>query len=408
MDTANQMRPTLFPIPLLLLLAASPAPAAETPLLPPAAPGARVIPSASGEELPLQMGEATRCNRIERQVALLTPRVVVGEPVIFRLLLHCETPGQQTEFLANLSFGNDIRIRVEPPAHTRIRPYEYLGIPRGTAGPTATLDMEGIPFYRFDFRMAFDGETVTGAAFDIPGTYRIDFVHNCVTHDEPPRQMMMGTFELEVLPAEGEDARALELLDDLDSFRALHLHNSRGIDRSPLLDAHRASRFERLFRELPGARIRPHAGFVLADHYLREERVDEAMEVYSALLEDYPDTPFAETAMFLMAQTAGTYRSREEARALYHRAWSHPSATQLIHPRSSSYTLYVEPFFEALEPAQTQWVLFERPAPDPESESEVEPEEPRIYLADEVQEMLGLPGEVTADMIMERLGQSPR
>lgn len=376
--------------------------AAEGPL-DQAAPIHGIMPDAPAPFTGVIEGEAVECGDIERKITLITPRVVVGEPVLLRLAIRNKEPRISREFMANMTFGNDIRIRVTPEPRTRIRPYEYLGIPRGATGATATLDMQGVPFYRFDFRMAFDGETVSGAAFDTPGTYRLEVSHNCLLGGGNVERLFMGTFDVVVERAEGDDARALELLNDLRAFRALQLHAARDIDRSTLVTEPLMQRFKRLVEEFPNARVRPHAAFVLADYHLLQRDFEKCIEVLELIMRDYPETPHEEQAAFQLLPLYRFHRPDTAARDLYHFLWSHPVYTQLLHPENDNFTRYITPWTRTVANVGSQWMIFPQPGPDPEVGETVEG--PTVILPEGLQRAFGLPEVITPEIYRQLLEQ---
>lgn len=335
-------------------------------------------------------GEPVTCNGVERRMVLLNPRPVIGEPVHLRLLLRNDGSVAKPEFMASMAYGNDLRIFVTPPAAGGLRPYEYLGYPMGSGQPTAVLEMLGIERYRLDFRMSYDAETVTGAAFDVAGVYRLDVVLNCRTPNGRPEPMRLGTFTLEVGVPDGEDRRAMDLLDDLHCFQAIQLLTSVLPNQRPLLGDGRADKFARVVESLPKARLRPYAMLVLADHLIRQGDARGALLLYDQLRRDYPWHPLAETVLFYRLQIA----QREGDEALVWRyfndIWTDPQATALLYPKNNVWDRHVKPRLREVE-IGTQWMIQATPGPDPERVPRPGEQGPRIVLSEEVQQMLGLP-----------------
>lgn len=350
--------------------------------------------------------ESVECNGITRQIAVLNTNVVTGEPVLFRMMVTNRNPIISREFMANMSFGNDVRVVVYPARQLRIPRYEYVGIPRGTTGATASLDMEGIGMYRFDFRMAFDQDTISGAAFDIPGQYRLEFIHNCLASEASGRRPMnMGTVDIIVEAAKGQDARAAELLNEPQAYRAIQLHAARDLDRSLLLTPPVVERFRRIVEELPEARVRPHVAITLADYYLLNRHHDECIAMLELVRRDYPGTPHDEMAAYQLLPLYRAHRSFEKARDLYHSMWTDPALTQLINPNNDNFVRFVSPWLADLKTPGTQWMLFPEPGPDPQLGEEEEG--PTLIVPEELQRALGVPGVITPDVrrqLLEDMG----
>ncbi|MCC5875465.1 MAG: bacterial transcriptional activator domain-containing protein [Candidatus Sumerlaeia bacterium] len=341
--------------------------------------------------------ETVQCNGIDRQIAVLNTELVTGEPVLFRMIVTNSNPRMSREFMANMSFGNDVRVIVYPARQLRIPQYEYVGIPRGATGATASLDMEGIGMYRFDFRMAFDQDTVSGASFDIPGQYRLEFIHNCISAEASARRTMnLGTVDITVRAAEGQDARAAELLNDPRAYRALQLHAARDLDRTTLLTPPVVERFRRIVEELPEARVRPHVAITLADHYLLNRNHDECIALLELIRRDYPGTPHDEMAAYQLLPLYRGHRSVDKARELYHSMWADASLTQLLNPNNDNFVRYVTPWLSKLSTPGTQWMLFPKPGPDPMLGEEEEG--PTLIVPEELQRALGVPGVITPDV----------
>src|SRR5690606_8300538 len=100
--------------------------------------------------------------------------------------------------------------------------------------PTAVIELQWPEPVRFDFRMAWDQETVTGAAFDTPGEYVLRIGHTCRLKDAPPQKLLMGDFKITVLPPEGDDRKALDILDEFHIFKAFQIRSSHLANAEPV------------------------------------------------------------------------------------------------------------------------------------------------------------------------------
>ena len=215
-----------------------------------------------------QLGPATECGNIRRQFAVMNPVIVRGEPLIVRMLLEVIDPDDKAEFQAQLNFGADLKAVIYPPEG---QPYEFLGRQLGTNIPTSVVQMNDFERFRMDVRLAMDSETISGSAFDIEGEYRIRFILMCSEEKELPRPQEMGVFNVKVLPAEGDDAKALEILDDYTIFEALQA-NTAVYGRRELLSEENVRQLSRLVSEAPKAALRPYAMMLLADYYRKNEK----------------------------------------------------------------------------------------------------------------------------------------
>ena len=224
----------------------------------------------------------------------------------------------------------------------------------------------------------------------------------------PPTLVPLGVFDIVVSPAEGQDRRALELLNDLKAFRAIHLHSPRDIDRSQLLDARLLERFQRVLTDLPEARLRVHAAFVLHEHYLVEGETEKALEMLEMIRREYEGTPHQEVATFQLVQLLRIYGREERARTLYHEMWADPVGTQSILPQSENYRRFIQGYVARLPKPGSQWMLFPEPGPDP-ALAEAE-EGPAFIIPEDLQQALGLPPVLTTEIynqIMRERGLAP-
>lgn len=330
-----------------------------------------------------QIGPMQECGVFQRQIVQLTPKATVGEPVYFRLLVTNKRVREDHEFRTTLSFGNDIKAFIMPPGG---RVYEYAGLRMGSAVPNSVVKMGGVRHFRFDMRLAMDDQTVTGAAFDIPGTYKIRFTMACRAEGENRGDtQLMGDFALEVTQPQGDDALALEILNNFEIFRTFQARTTQ-LGTQPLTTAADIRKLERVVKEAPAAAIRPHAMVILAQHYRREGDVDASLAMLDRVLADHPESLVAEEALLAKLNIAEAAGRRDLARQAYLQAWQDPKTGQVLIPGSWHYEAFVTP---TKPPANPQWMVMAEPWQKPEM---LEREGmPRIVVSPEVQAEWGLP-----------------
>ncbi len=366
--------------------------AEASPLLPPALPHSglgetvRYHGPESPEQKPL-FGPPVVYAGVERQIVVLNPEIVVGEPLHVRLLLRATEPETRPQFMARLAWGTDIRAFLIPPDSNR--PYEFLGQRLGSNVPMGAVEFEDFTNMRLDFRMAMDRDAVTGAAFEIPGTYQMRVLHTGHGRGGSRQEFRLGDFEITVRQPEGDDARALEILDDYRVFELFQIRSTfHGSGRQIATEAH-LEMLERLVEEVPSAALRPHAMVILAEHNRRIRDLERAYELYDRVAEEYAGSPLAEEATMARLRTTMAHEDLSESRRVFAQAWSDPRLTQLAYPNSPHWNMFVKNLLP--EERGTQWMVFEKPGPDPEMEHE---NGPRMVFSEEVQQMWGLPAEM--------------
>ncbi len=327
--------------------------------------GVRPAPDGSPFAKPF-VGPTILCQGVERSLVVLNPEIVEGEPLLFRLLLRSTTPGRKQEFKARLSFGTDFNVNVFPPAG--MAPYTYMGASRGTIVPTSTIEMTRVSAFRMPFRMAVDEETVTGAAFDRAGTFRLQFLLDCIAGDERPSRDVLAEVDVVVKPAEGDDKKALDILSsDHSVYTYIQLHTAgNGRDRAPIGDR-RLALIKRVIDEAPTARVRPHAMFVLGDYLATTKTIDEGMVVYRRIITEYAGTPHEEDAWFSLLRCQSELMDYEAAFATFSRLWADPFYSQLIPPGGGYWRTYADPHLKTT--VGGQWMIQDKPGPDPEDDS---------------------------------------
>ncbi len=345
----------------------------------------------SQEQTPLY-GRPVVCEDVERQMVVLNPEIVVGEPLHLRLLLRAHRPELEPQFVGQLAWGTGIRALLIPPNSQRS--YEYLGQRLGSNVPMGSVTFDRFTTMRLDFRMAMDRETVTGAAFDVPGTYQMRILHKCHGSEGWEEEVQLGDFRITVREAEEDDARALEILDDYSIFEFFQMRSTFRGDRR-VASEEQVGMLRRLVEEAPDAALRPHAMIILAEHHRRSHEPEQAKELYGRVMEEYSGSPVAEEAAMARLRVSMAFSEPAEAARDFARVWADSSLTQLVYPGSPHWQMFVQEHLP--ERSGTQWMVFDGPGPDPEMARE--DGGPRVVFSEEVQEMWGLPEEYEGESL---------
>ena len=334
-------------------------------------------------------GAKTTCGGTNRQLWLLNPTITVGEPVYMRLVVEAIDPTVKADFMAQLSYGADLQVAIAPPGGGR--PYEFTGLKLGTTVPTAVVEMKDFSIFRIDFRIACDSESVSGAAFDIPGKYIIRFGLRCLDKAKAPETVLLGDYAVEVLPPSGEDAAAMALLQNPAVFKAFQARGARLGDKS-LVTPDDVTQLRKLVETTPKSVLRPHAMAILADYEVSQKNTAGALKILRQMQAEYVNTPMADEAAFEELRLVMTGKNPAESFDLFSKIWAHPTRTQLVYPNSPLWKAYIEK--RVPPPVGTQWVIQDEPGADPEMEGLTN--SPRILVSPEVQRDWGLPAEMPA------------
>ncbi|CAN5461554.1 hypothetical protein BH09SUM1_BH09SUM1_24220 [soil metagenome] len=391
------MMPMKRILPAVLVLLSAAATAHAAPLVAAASNAINLNGNGAGTDFAKPvLGEKVTCGGIERQIAVLNPSITVGEPLLLRLILRAEIPEKEPEFTAQLAYGTDFDIIIDPPG--RVPPCHYHGTKAGTNVPTAVLNMAGMTTTRLDFRLAMDTDTVTGAAFDLVGDYTLQISLACRAKDAEATPMVLGTFTVHVADPIGDDRKALEMLgvrQDFSVFQSVQAHSAKLANQKQLVTPEQIKLFERAVEQAQKASIRAHLMFVLADHYDRNEHKTEAsLAMLKRIAKDYPNTPFREEAIVDEQRLLHIAGRDDEAEALFRTMWQDPVMTAQLSPRSTTWKNYITPYIERVG---TQWMLYDKPGLDPTLAGVSKG--PRIILTKEVQDQLHLPEFVTPEQL---------
>jgi hypothetical protein len=341
-------------------LIAAGAPAAEGRRTDPAIGGVAAAPygalpagkAAPGFSAP-QVGPWVECAGIRRRAIVMNPSLVAGQPLRIRLEVECVAPpGQEVEFQGRLLWGLDIQAVVDPP---HAQPFAYVPVKAGSLVGNTVIQLTGRRRGRVDMEMVADPESVTGALFDTPGKYAIRLTHTCVVTDKPPQgQLDLGSFEVTVAEATGEDRAALDALSR-DPADWLPLQTLVGFSPAQL------KLYEDLAGKLTAARIRPNLLFAIASsHLARGGDPLKARPYLEEIARAHPGHPLAEDARLRLLAVYRIAGETARESALFRELWQDPVAVQRILMNPKVLATYVAP----PDRTRTQWMLFETPGPD--------------------------------------------
>lgn len=312
----------------------------------------------------VQMGEWQDCGDLRVKAYVLVRRIPVGEPVPIRIQVENTAPGTRQQFRARLRFGLDLNVLVSPEDDS-FDPYFYRGLETGSVYPNAVFEMQRQQYFTFDLRMAFDDETVTGAALDFPGVYTLAVRLNCVGEKGIEGVMELGEFPVEVVEAEGADAGALSLLSsDHQLFRYLHLWNGGQERDGSLVSGAGLQVFNEIVERFPGARVRPHVLMVLGNYHQSRGKYAAARAAYRTLGEDYGGTMFEPEALhgLLRVELLAAEGVMPVVKAM-EEVWVHPQATLQVYRGGGLWRIF---FGDEAPEVGGQWMAFAEPGPDPQ------------------------------------------
>jgi hypothetical protein len=377
----------------------------DTPLVGKAVDAAAIRPAPKGSSYTNpQPGPVQECAGINRQFYLMNPTVVEGEPVLFRLVLQAIDPKTKPEFQGRMILGTDTQVHVFPPPESGIVPYSFLGLNLGSVLPNSVLKFDGFTKYRHDFYLSVDKETISGAAFEFPGTYHLKVLMNCYYQGAPMGQLAMGTFVLEVKEAKDDDLMANEILsDDYTLFEYVQLRGASYPNLRDPMTEDQTKLLLQLIEKCPKAAIRPHAMILMASYYLHQKQPDKALELDKQIQSEYQDIPIYDEARFDEMAVHLTYRDDDKAFDIFNKIWADPYSTQIAYPGSSHYNKWIVPRLPKGD--YTQWMITDADSPDPEMTKEQAPGQ-MLNLSPEIQAQLGLSGTVTLEDFNEALNKS--
>lgn len=314
------------------------------------------------------------CNGLERQIYVLNPDLEVGEPLGIRMVVRKPDDLASAEFIFQASMQTDIRILLIPPSG---QPYRYQGVNTGTTISTSTRKLDDtLRFTRVDSWLVSDPESLTGAAFDLVGTYRMRVEINCREKGAQEAFQHMGDFEITVSEATGDNAKALEILDDYRIYEALQIQQTR-IGGEQRYSDEQIAKIEHVIEEAPNAGIQPHAQMTMFNHYAVTGRGPEAILLAGELQSQHPGTPYYELGFFLKLAALARVPGSLEAWKHFRRGWQDPLISSRIEPDSKLWGTFVAPFKG--RPPNNQWMILEKPNDTP---PEIE-RGPQIRLAED-------------------------
>ncbi|MEO8377367.1 MAG: hypothetical protein ABI579_06825, partial [Candidatus Sumerlaeota bacterium] len=307
-----------------------------------AAPEIGILPmGAQGAQYEAQPGQILACGNATAQMVLVKPTYVVGEPVFLRLVIRKRDKAQPSvEFRSRLAFGTDIHAYIIPD---KGRPYEYLGNQLGSTVPTGVITLDRFSTFRIDYRLAMDKNTVSGVPFEDPGVYVIKVTQSCGDGDNA-EPVALGDFTITVKAAEGDDAKALEFLNDYRLFECFQTRSARYALGTRRLDAQQVALFQRVVDQAPKAALRPYAMQVIAEYFVDQDNRPKSIETYAKVIDEYPGSIVAEEATLRIISLLQLEGRDDEARQYFLSAWQSPTMSQLVLPGTPNWTKYVQPY----------------------------------------------------------------
>jgi hypothetical protein len=275
-------------------------------------------PAPYGFENP-ESGPWRDCDGIRRRVTVLNTGLVRGSSVRMRLELEGmgENGDAPAEFSGRLVFGVDIKVLVAPPGG---KPFEYVPINTGEIVPNTIFKLKKNERIRVDRELLMDSESVSGALFETPGTYRLQIILQCP--DAEKKNILpldMGVFTVNVYAGGGDDVAFFdEMSKDPGLFRVLTTLNN----ASPA----QIRAIEKIINTAPQANMRPNLLFAMS--ILAAPTRDDAVKAFpylDAVLEVYPNHPVWEDALLRMIDLRLQRGEMKAAREYFYKAWQHPS-----------------------------------------------------------------------------------
>lgn len=293
-------------------------------------------------------GPKVTCNFIDRQLRVLNPRVFVGQPLLIALNLDKLKPtDDRIEFMAALTFGRDIRAFVHPPAGP---PFEFKPENLAGLGRNNVLPMRQSRLMTLNMLLATDNDSVTGALFDRPGKYTIEFYLTCRGTNLPASEQVpqnLGTFAIEVVPPEGDDQKAVAILSDPSGYAALQSLAWETAEQKQML--------ERIVAEAPKSALAPLALVSVINGNLAHARSDVAamratVKLNDQFLAEHHDHPFARDMALRSVEILLALGDKDGAREAFVRIWTDPTFSPRIMEGDRIYNTFLTAKHEVAVP----------------------------------------------------------
>ncbi|MCB2155519.1 hypothetical protein KQI84_11590 [bacterium] len=361
-------------------VAPEPLPPASNPGAPGATPtpvGPRVLPLGdskdilsvpAGSNIPgaQEFTEPVICAKVARSVRALNPTLTLGEPLVLQFRTVGMDPRSTVDFVAAMAFGNDVQVRVTP-----IEPsgYPFMFTPqrRPEAVPNSVFNLREGEEAELTLLMAHDYNSLSGAAFDTPGKYRLDISLVCKASNTQEGQTTEALGSLEVMvqePRTEDDQIAWGLVSGhtgvFESLQAMSATRPR--DQKILLS---------VVEQAPNSVLRPYALLSVATGKFLEgrknpEELEEAIKLLREFLDDYPHHFLADPAQTRMMLCYFERKDNEAARKLFVDMWTDPVHSIRMRPTDPLRRAFLG---EPPEDNTEQWMLFA----DPHAALEPEP-----------------------------------
>ncbi|MDK2973478.1 MAG: hypothetical protein PWP23_3233 [Candidatus Sumerlaeota bacterium] len=308
--------------------------------------------------------EGAVCREIRQSMRLLTPSVVVGEPVLLEVMLTGQpVPGKfKAEFAGRIAIGRDVRIYVAPE---RGRPYEFELPDSNALSPSLAYELRNGETVSTVLVLAYDSLSPNGAFTYEAGRYRLQVAMECPRGTD---EVIKGGFAtigdviVEVREPEADDEVALKILGEPDDFL-------------PIQSQHAATPEQRakmalIMAEAPASALRPYAMAALANYWYSRgvardgdlKHLDEAIPLYEQFLAEYPDHVLARVVRTRLVRAYSYLGRDEEAGRLFLTMWKDPYLTKILRPKEELRKWF---FGEEKEEEETAvggyWMLLQNP-----------------------------------------------
>ncbi len=347
----------------LAVLAMAPAPAAPPGPTPRRGEPIDSIPAASGTALPAmppppgyehpQSGPWRECDDVRRRITVLNPQIVQGEAVRIRLELEGIGEGPDpAEFSGRLVFGVDLQVTIAGPG---IPPFRYVPLNTGEVVPNTVFRLRPGETMRIDRELVMDSESASGALFEKVGLWRFSVILGCPDAEKQNViGLNMGSFEVNVAPATGDDAVAFGTLSkDPLAYRALASLSATRPEQ--------VARIREAAEKAPGARIRPHLLAALCILSAPDPaNPGPGLPYLDEIVSRYPNHPVWEDAALRLLEINSIHGTRASSEPIFERVWQNPVLMGRVPLSSKLVTFFTNGDYRRW-PTDPEWFL--RPEP---------------------------------------------
>ncbi len=326
------------------------------------------LPAAEAKSLPAQppppgygkpqTGPWQDCDNVRRRITVLNPDVVQGDIVRIRLELEGigtdrSPEAEPAEFAGRLVFGVDLLATVAGP---NIPAFNYVPLNTGELVPNTIYRLRPGETIRIDREMIMDSESISGALFETVGLWRFNLVLGCPDAEKKNViPLNMGTFQVNVAPASGDDATAFRILSaDPATYRVLASLTGAKPDQ--------VARIREAVEKAPGARIRPHLLAALSILSAPDPKnPGPGIPYLDTILREYPNHPVWEDAALRMLEVNSVHGNLDAARPIFDRVWQNPVLMTRLPVSSKLATFFTGGDYRKW-PTDAEWFLRPDPA----------------------------------------------